>query len=710
MKRKRVLAAEPVLPSRGYSATWQTVEEILVINSYNSSDGKQEWRYCLNMDTGEHAFWDAKNGTWNQRGYNYDSIVSYGNLYYGRLRYIDGIEDEEGLEAFLDTSRCYRHHWYEGTVASKIAHIEHAYNEKRMEQALESEARRLDRIQSTLPQEPRIEDFVYQQIGAPDYLFYNKETGLWKCTNCEQDIIGKWKHNEIIICPICKKKVTAKRRVNQIEQKEQCYVLQDVSEEYSVERHFDLLYRWDQNGKSYGISEGKTILLYKPASKKWKRKVRSEVYYNGFKKDWSLRNRGAYRICDTNPANRRSGKGYLWPEGINEALENTIFARWSRLFTKMSAAGMKLDYNRLLILEMAGAENTLEMLWEGRFKRLIREIADRVEYWDYRCHVSLALDGESMEEVFGISDRQRINRIRQMDGGLTALDWIRYSEKTGEKIKDETLAWLEQSGIYPDDLKDLQAPMSTTQVANYLRKQMDGSYKGRSACVVLDQWKDYLSMAEVLGKDTSDEMVYRPRELKRRHDEYAEERQKNLDAYELKKNEPKRREAAAKLREEFPQAETVLAEIRDRYEFEDDTYQIIVPRELLEIVTEGAALHHCAGSSNRYYERIQNRETYICFLRKKSEPEQAFYTIEVEPGGTIRQHRGYLDEEPDIEEIRPFLQEWQKEIRKRMKAEDHELARQSEILRRKNIEELMKKGNLRVLRGLEEDFMEAVNA
>ena len=84
-----------------------------------------------------------------------------------------------------------------------------------------------------------------------------------------------------------------------------------------------------------------------------------------------------------------------------------------------------------------------------------------------------------------------------------------------------------------------------------------------------------------------------------------------------------------------------------------------------------------------------------------------FYTIEVEPGGTIRQHRSMYDEEPGIEEIRGFLREWQKVIKQRMKDTDKQLARESAIKRQKNLDELRRKNNLRVLEGLMEDFMEA---
>ena len=95
-------------------------------------------------------------------------------------------------------------------------------------------------------------------------------------------------------------------------------------------------------------------------------------------------------------------------------------------------------------------------------------------------------------------------------------------------------------------------------------------------------------------------------------------------------------------------------------------------------------------------------------MRQQESPDKPFYTIEVEPGGTISQHRGAYDEEPGIEEIKPFLREWQKVIRKRMSKQYHEYAAQSDILRQKNIEELKAKNNTVVLKGLAEDLMEVI--
>lgn len=147
--------------------------------------------------------------------------------------------------------------------------------------------------------------------------------------------------------------------------------------------------------------------------------------------------------------------------------------------------------------------------------------------------------------------------------------------------------------------------------------------------------------------------------------------------------------------------------IKERYEYENEEYKIIVPESLVDIVKEGRALHHCAGSSERYFDRIETRETYICFLRRKEQEGVPFYTIEVEPSGTIRQHRSYMDEEPGIEQIRDFLKEWQRVLKKRLTKADKELAKISKEKRNANIEDLEAKNNTRVLQGLAEDFMDA---
>ena len=251
--------------------------------------------------------------------------------------------------------------------------------------------------------------------------------------------------------------------------------------------------------------------------------------------------------------------------------------------------------------------------------------------------------------------------------------------------------------------------MSPEQVMHYVKRQQAAGYSKAKAGRVIDQWDDYMGMARRLGKKVKDELIYKPADLKARHDEYVELCQKKAKILEAKRNRESARRMAKEMRERFPASEGILKEIKPLLEWENDGYKIIVPESLADIIFEGNALHHCAGSTDRYFDRICQHETYICFLRQKKKPKDPYYTIEVEPGGVIRQHRGMYDEEPEIEKVKPALQEWQKEIKKRMKKKDKARAEVSERKRIENIAHLRahinEKNNRRVLEGLEEDLM-----
>ena len=162
------------------------------------------------------------------------------------------------------------------------------------------------------------------------------------------------------------------------------------------------------------------------------------------------------------------------------------------------------------------------------------------------------------------------------------------------------------------------------------------SKKSSSKISILGQWDDYLRLLKELGKKVNDEMMFRPSDLKRRHDECVEQINKKRIADDLRRNAKQRAAEAQRMREKFPGAEEILKEIKSKYEYKGEKYMIIVPKNLTEIVKEGQALHHCGGSSDRYFDRIMQRETYTCFLRTVEDPKTSFYTIEVEPGGTIR--------------------------------------------------------------------------
>ncbi len=705
MKKKMVEKLQPTGTRKsGHVVTTQFKDGILILNLYKGK--KLYGRYCMNVETGEHADIDEKNN-WETR--KLENVIGY-DIYTPwssvkkNIRF-NSKEDEERIIKKLI-------HETLGSPWSMIESMEIRYNIDCNARKEDSKQRRIEEEINAIPPLPDMDDWVNTLIGGKDYAFRDRESGDYCCTACGKtySITEKWKNNQKAICPACGKEIIVKKQAKRIYVPAQVMIIQNVDKYRTAIRFVDVRMEWEAGSKRYlNESVAMVIMAYKQRNM-LRRNISYRLYFNQSAKldDFGdERYRGYYYwsrrdgYWDGNPANRRTTECYLYPEGV-EALDGTIYERWSRLFKQMAAGRHPFYYNQFL-MSCYVTQNLVPMteyLYKGRFYKLLREVSERIwptmDWQQVSYYGDLNPEGQTIEEVFNIDDRQVINRLRDMNGGLDIYYWLKLAHEEGWKISQETLVWLTKEDISMSTVKFILSKMSLQQIMNYVKRQQKESYSGKSARQILAQWNDYMQMCKRLHRKVDDEMIYRPRELKRRHDEAVvelEERKAELIADEYS--------------EKYAEAESMLREIKEKFEYTGESFFIKVPDRIVDIVVEGRCLHHCVASSDRYLERMKNHETYICFLRKAAEPDTPYYTIEVEPGGTIRQHRGYLDEEPEFDQVKPFLQEWQRVIKQRMKEEDHELARISREKREANTEDLIRKNNLKVLKGLEEDFMDA---
>lgn len=702
MKKRLVESLEvPKTSKRGWWTEVQLVENILVLNAFFNKGLRA--RHCINIDTKEYG--TLKGAVWSvtkiQRAYDLDTYWYSTDKIKEHSKMSD--EDEKLVCDILKLKR----NW--SCIAVEISSLEEDYARDRREIVEHNRRRRVQAVMDKMPIIPNgIKEWIDQKaLGKENYCLKVplRKEDTRSCSACGQEFAQKLLQSPnrknpgnktMVTCPCCGEKIRYLTWKKDVDIWENFCIIQPIDNEISVARHFTARIKcMPEQKKHIDIAEDVRIVLQKfPESG-------CNIFYD--QGDWTKKGaeEGTYNLRyfdnKSNPENKREYPGWLYDDGIEEALKGTQYEPWSRLFVQFAGAGLKLDYNRLMAADDANYRDLIEMLYRGRFYKLVQEQSGRINLWTGGYWGSLRLSSRCIEDVFGIGDRQKINRIRDHNGGSAMVEWMRWSDRNKQKLSDKFLAWTAKEGIRPDEMQWGKCRFSMEQAMNYIEKQRETQYKGFSIRGVINQYEDYMNMCQELKKDTSDEMIYRPRELKRRHDEAVhelEERQAEITADEYSRR--------------YPGVEAVLAEIKEKYAYASEKYTITVPDRCVDIVLEGRALHHCAGSSDRYFDRIESRETYICFLRKTEKPDEPFYTIEVEPGGTIRQHRGYLDEEPGIEEIKPFLREWQKVIRKRMTEKDHEYAKVSAVKREENIRELQEKNNTRVLQGLEEDFMEAV--
>ena len=712
MKKKTIVKVSekpPVMNEKHLTAQLTEDGKILILNGYDKK--KLIGRYLMDVETHEHCYLEADSGTFREG--KLISMMGY-NHYWGESDFRKEVHMTEEDLSVVRSALCIRTRNDRKTefrdVASEVEICESNYSRQKRWDKEERRIMRLRQLWASLPQIPHdFNEYVRKQAaGDTHYAFFDKEKREWTCTAClekipEKELVTKEgkkaTHNKLTVCPKCKRILQAKTRTREVAIRTHGMLLQNVDEKGSIARHFDFIITWDRRGVYVARSESIRMLLFRP---KFEPRKCIRIYYNQGGWGDGFFDRG-------NRMNCRTYEAYLYPKGIEEALEGTIYKGWTRLFGEMAEKGQLLQYNRCMA---TGSRESLigmmEYLFKGGFHRLLRESAENMDYFAGDYIGPLKPKGKTIEEVFGIADRQKINRIRDKDGGNNAVEWMRWSERNRKKIPDEALNWLIRENVKPNNLSFIKLQMNPVQIMNYVKRQQEESYKNKTAGTVLNQWGDYIRMCMKEKKNLHDPMIYRPKELKRRHDELVEEIRKKEMIAQMKMDEERRRKQAEEMKQKYPGAEEILSEIKDRYEYANGEYLIKVPERLVDIMQEGYALHHCAGATDRYFERIRNRETYICFLRKVSEPEIPFYTIEVEPGGTIRQHRSYYDEEPGIEEIRGFLKEWQRVLKKRLTEEDKKLAAVSAVKRLENIEELRQKNNIRVLKGLEQDFMEAM--
>lgn len=370
---------------------------------------------------------------------------------------------------------------------------------------------------------------------------------------------------------------------------------------------------------------------------------------------------------------QRFGRGILYPDF--GGAEELMTGRQRHVLRALADAGLECNIDFAVITENNAY---VEYLVKGGFRRLAAEAVDSYER-------VVHADGETMEECLLVS-HDRAARLRQMDGGGFELAWLRYEQETGRKVPKETLDTAKRHRIdirknrYWEMLARIQSPQG---FVNYLLKQ--AGISGKGTWEVAGDYADYVRMAEAQRLNLSSPIFYRPKDLEAAHAECVKA------AHRQEAEEKEKR-----IMERFPGVQGVLAGLAEKYDYESGGFRIISPSRVMDILDEGRALGHCVDTTDRYFERIEQGVTYLVFLRRAENPGKPWYTLEIEPGGTVRQQRttGNRQDKRDQEAYMPFIREWQRQLRDKLTKEDRELQERSSAIRVAEYRELREKKEL----------------
>lgn len=95
-----------------------------------------------------------------------------------------------------------------------------------------------------------------------------------------------------------------------------------------------------------------------------------------------------------------------------------------------------------------------------------------------------------------------------------------------------------------------------------------------------------------------------------------------------------------------------------KYEYENDRYQMIVPKDVSDILREAAQQHNCLY---RYVWRVASGDTVILFMRDKGNPSKSLVTLEVKHNAIVQAYRAF-NKLPNEQEQK-FIEEFAKEKR-----------------------------------------------
>ena len=481
-------------------------------------------------------------------------------------------------------------------------------------------------------------------------------------------------------CLKCGKKLMYKPfgRFKKKEEKDDAYIIQQLTDNSGIIIRWFIVYRsytretpveyeYTEIGRQYNIMGVNAVL----------REYQYHNYYLGHD-FWSVVNRGGI-----NPISFPYASVY---PGSYEELDKSDF-KYCCLDKWIYRKGIPIKCQITSYIAAYQKYPILEMLMKNR----MYELAEHIVWGMVKGMKSYQKDPI---KALGIYKYRLKTLLNAKNESSTILGWLQYEKKTGQRFKDDTIIWFCQYCISPDDIRFIQGRMTLEQIRNYLTREHQ--ICGRGIKNILITWSDYMNMASKLKMNLDDAIVYRPKSIVERHDALVME----LNRKDIEK-------AAQEYMERFPQIQKNIDNIKRRYFYEDDDYIIRAPEDVTEILQESRALHHCVATSDRYFDRMNRKETYILFMRKKTNPKVPYYTLEVEPNGNIRQRRSEYNRQPDLEMLTPTLIQWQKMIRANMTAKDRALQKKSDELREINMKELYK-NSPEFARTLDEDYMEYV--
>jgi len=537
-------------------------------------------------------------------------------------------------------------------------HIILNYQIKQHEEKLAEKRKRytnpVDETMETIPELPKSFDTWVDRgpLLSARYIFYRytkkrKAEGI--CSYCGAKVeIDHPHHNEQGTCPNCGSRIKykAEGKSRTLTFTTRASLMQRTKDDRVVVRYFNIVRKFDENHTPQtGVWEMQRSFYNRDLDD-----LTEEPYeWGNFR---NVSNRWVH-LGDAKPKmfytpNTTDDDYYaaLYPYNVKALTKETVLRNF-----EVDKLAMHLQQGHFCLQSLIKRATKGEYFYEYMIKNQLYRLTGQVSETDFGYW---SLDDETIDKkaktINGLLriDNDDIEILRQADTTISGLIIFRNLRKIGKRMTAEQLRHCIECGYAKGSaFENICKDVSIGKAIKYLDTQKCSD--------VLNIYHDYLHSCHQLHKDMKNSFILFPYHLKQAHDANMEE-----VAEEQKKIEK------MKLAEKNQRMASMYEEIQDQYGYTGKTYCILAPKDVNMIKTEGEALHHCVYRMG-YAERMLEGKCVILFLRRKTEQDKPFYTMEVNPNTMeIVQCHGFEDVDRDKNLVEGFIKNYQKFLKDKM--------------------------------------------
>lgn len=197
--------------------------------------------------------------------------------------------------------------------------------------------------------------------------------------------------------------------------------------------------------------------------------------------------------------------------------------------------------------------------------------------------------------------------------------------------------------LYTTNLQEIRKKIEHTNNKNLIKRFFEVL---PDICTIpssdISLYRDYINMVATMDDFKNFKIgISNTNEIKEMHDAAT-------SVYNLKKQEYKTKQFQAQL-EKVEKLE---------YQNKEDEFIVVIPKVPGDLAKEGLELHHCVKS---YIQKVIDGDTNIVFIRKKSNPDKPFFTVEVSNTKTVEQVHGFGNRNSNTEPgLDDFVKRWAK--------------------------------------------------